>query len=120
MGWGFISTANSIVFTTSLKTVLSQICDYFLLYYLLSKIITKRETINKILKAMVAAVFVCCLFGYLEIQLQWSVMSLFPAVVSGSGQVLEGLLVDLERGLRIRALFPHPILFGTALALAIP
>ena len=37
IGWSLISTANSIVFTTSLKTVISQICDDYLLYYLFLK-----------------------------------------------------------------------------------
>jgi hypothetical protein len=120
IGWGLISTANSIVFTTSLKTVISQLCDYYLVYYVFLKVITKREIIHKILKAMVAAVVLCCLFGYFEIQLQWSVMSLFPAGVSRAGLLVQGSMVDFERGLRIRAVFPHPILFGTALALAIP
>jgi len=120
IGCGLVSTANSIVFTTSLKTILSEICDYYLLYYLFSKIITKRETIHKVLQAMIAALVVCCLFGFLEIELGWSVMSLFPAVEGLAGGVLQGSVADMERGLRIRAVFPHPILFGTALALALP
>jgi hypothetical protein len=120
IGWGLVSTANSIVFTTSLKTILSQICDYYLLYYLFSKIITKRKTIHKTLTAMVAAMVVCSFFGYFEIKFGWSVMSLFPTVEGRTGQVIEGSIVDMERGLRVRAVFPHPILFGTALALTIP
>lgn len=120
IGWSLVSTANSIVFTTSLKTVLSQVFDYYLVYYLFYKILTERETIHKSLKAMVAAAVLCCLFGYFEIKFGWSVMSLFPAVVGRAGDLVEGSMVDMSRGLRMRAVFPHPILFGAALALAIP
>jgi O-Antigen ligase len=120
IGWGLISTANSVVFTTSLKTVLSEIFEYYLPYYLFFRIITTRDTVHKILKAMVAAMVVCCFCGYLEIQIGWSVLSLLPATVSRTGLVIEGSMIDFERGLRARSLFPHPILFGTALALGIP
>src|SRR5579863_10231008 len=34
MGWMLLSTLNSIVFSTSLKTVLSQFFDFFVVYYI--------------------------------------------------------------------------------------
>jgi hypothetical protein len=49
----------------------------------------------------------------------WAVIDLFPALQGRLGSN-SGLLIDMERGLRVRATFPHPILFGGALALAIP
>ncbi|MGD1082668.1 MAG: O-antigen ligase family protein [Candidatus Sulfotelmatobacter sp.] len=119
IAWSIVATANSIVFTTSLKAVLSQTLDYYFVYYLFFKTITKPETVRRILLAIVSAMVVCCIFGFLEVYQGWGVINLFPPVQGRLGYDA-GLLFDMERGLRVRATFPHAILFGGALALAIP
>lgn len=119
IAWSLVATANSIVFTTSLKAMLSQILDYYFVYYLVFRTITKTETVRKILLAIVSAMAVCCVFGFIEVYQGWAVIDLFPPLQGRLGST-SGLLVDMQRGLRIRATFPHPILFGGALALTIP
>lgn len=117
--WSLLATANSIALSTSLKAVLSQILDYYFVYYLLFRTIKKTETVHKVLMAIVAAMTVCCVFGFLEVYRGWGVIDLFPTVQGRLG-LDAGLALDMERGVRVRSSFPHPILFGGALALAIP
>jgi O-antigen ligase len=117
--WYLVATVNSIVFAVSLKTVLSQVFDYYLIYILYCRTVTRADTTRKILLAVVSAVSVCCVLGLFEIYAGWSVIDLFPAS-TGRLATDAGVLMDLERGVRARATFPHPIHFGVALALAIP
>jgi hypothetical protein len=115
--WMLISSANSVVPAISFKAVLSQVLDFFLPFYILCKTVTRTETIHKILYAMVLALGVLSVFGAVEAYTGWDVTSLFPTIA----QRFDGILNDQTgRGLRVAATFPHPILFGTALALAIP
>jgi len=116
MVWMLISAANSVVFTVSLKTVLSQLFDFFVLYYIFAKSVSKVETINKILYAFVMAMFVCSIFGALETYRGWSVNSLFPQAFHR----FASLGGESDRGIRAQSTFAHAILFGGALAMAIP
>lgn len=117
LGWNLISTMNSIVFTTSLNTVLSNIFDFYLLYYIFTKTVSDVRTIHKILFAFVSALTICCIFGWVEAYFNWSVASLFPTVSHRFTPGQDGLM---EAGDRIRSTFPHPILFANGLALGIP
>ncbi len=119
IGWTTIATLFSVVPTVSLKATIAQAIEYFFLYFLLVETISATETIDRISLAMVVAVVVCSLFGVLELYQSWSVMDVFPRVEHRFGTVV-GPLVDAQRGVRIRSTFPHPILFGGALAFAIP
>lgn len=114
--WMVLSAANSVVFPISLKTVISQLFDFFLLYYIVVKNISKTETVNAILFAFVGAMFVCSVFGAVEAYRGWSVMSLFPQGVHR----FSGLSAVSDRADRVQVTFGHPILFGGALAIAIP
>jgi len=117
IGWSLISTANSVVFDISFKRLLSQVLEYYLLYYVLTRAVSQVRTIHKILFAIVAAIGVCGIFAYLEAYHSWSVLSLFPEEFSAYGTEP---MVEFGRGLRVRATFPHPILFGGAIAITIP
>ena len=116
-GWDVISTLNSLVFTTSLKTILSDALDFYLLYYIITKTVTSTETVHKIVRAFIAALAVCCIFGWFEAYFGWKVIALFPTVVHRFTPGQSGLLADDGR---VHATFPHSILFGNALALGIP
>ena len=48
MAWMLIASANSVVFVTSIKSVLSEFFDFFLIYYIFAKSITRTETVRKI------------------------------------------------------------------------
>lgn len=115
IGWSMISTLNSIVFVISLKTVLSNIFDFCLVYYIFIKTITGTESVHKILRAFVAALTACCVFGWFEAYHHWRVISLFPDMTYRFSN--QGYEEDLSR---ICSSFPHSILFGNALALGIP
>lgn len=119
--WVAISTAYSLSFTTSAKQLLSQVVEYYLLYFLLVSIITNVDTIHRMLFASVMAMTLCCLFGIVEVYAHWSILHIFPADqwITYNGGV-NPLFTEWGRGLRIRATFPHPILFGDALAMSIP
>jgi O-Antigen ligase len=115
--WSAISTTNSVVFSTSFKRMLSQVFEYYLLYYIITRTALQRETLHKILFAIVAAMGICGFLAYLEVYHSWSVMSLFPQefVHYGSGPLFES-----DRGVRARATFPHSILFGAAITMTVP
>jgi hypothetical protein len=118
-GWLLISTMNSIAFSDSLKSTLSQAVDLFLLYYIIVKAVSRVETVNSILHGIVAAMAICCIFGLIEAYRQWSIVFAFPSMVhrfGGEG----GLLIDESRGLRIHSTYPAHELFGAALAMALP
>lgn len=111
--WWLLSVANSVVFSISLKTVLSQIFDYFTIYYIYWKYVSSANTVKKILFGMVGGVIVCSVFGAIEAYSGWRVLFLFPRLFHG---------FDLGPGpaIRVKSTFAHAILFGGALALAIP
>lgn len=118
MAWMVISAANSAVFTVSIKSVLSQMLDFFLLYYIIAKTVSRVETIHKIVSALVAAMVLLSVFGAVEAYRGWSIISLFPYTPHRFSSGVYGMVTD--RGIRATATFPHAILFGCALALAIP
>ncbi|HXX72190.1 MAG TPA: O-antigen ligase family protein, partial [Candidatus Acidoferrales bacterium] len=55
-------------------------------------------------------------FALFEAYVSWGVLSIFPANLWHS----DPLYIEEGRGLRVRSTFPHPILFGDALAMVIP
>ena len=115
--WMLLSSATSIVPSISFKTSLSQFFDFFVLYMIFASVVSKVETVHKIMFGFVAAMFVCSIFGMLEAYSGWSVMSLFPSVPLRFSD-LEGTVQD--RGIRMQATFDHPILFGSALTMVFP
>ena len=114
--WSLISTANSIVPEMSIKKLLSEVVEYYVLYAIYTKTVTSVQTIYRILNAMVAALFVCSVLGTIEAYTGWSVMSLFPAQESQIGLALG--ITGGDEG-RVASTFPHAILFGAALVIAI-
>lgn len=120
VSWAVLSTAYSLSFATSVKQVLSQVVEFYLMYFILLRAITKIEIVHKMLYAMMLAMGICCVFSLLEVFASWSVLRIFPAsnwITYNGG--LDPLYSELGRGLRVRATFPHPILFGDALAISI-
>jgi hypothetical protein len=115
--WMLVSTVNSAVFTVSLKTVLSQLLDYYLTFYIFGKSISSVKTVHKILMGFVGAMFFCSVLGVIEAQRNWSILSLFPPTTH---QLIVEPSGESDRGIRVQATFGHPILYGSALALAIP
>jgi hypothetical protein len=121
IGWAVASTLYSLSFSTSVKQLLSQILEYYVLYVVLVKTITKTETLHKMMFSMMMAMGVCCLLAVVEVSAHWSILRIFPTQywITYNGGV-DPLYTELGRGLRVRATFPHPILFGDALAMSIP
>ena len=117
MVWMLLSSATSVVPDVSFKSTLSQLFDFFVLYYIFAKTVSKVETVSKILYAFVAAMFVCSILGFIESYYDWSVFSVFPPAAHRFAEAAGGMS---DRGIRCQASFPVPILFGAALAMAIP
>jgi len=117
IAWCVISTMNSIAPLMSVKKLLSVVFEYYALYFVYWKSISKRQTINRILLAMVIAMLACSVFGTVEAYCGWNVTQLFPSVES---HFAAGAFEEVsERGVRVQSTFDHPILLGTALAMAI-
>jgi hypothetical protein len=114
--WCLISTADSIVPVISIKKMLSEVVEYYLLYYLVVKSISHLRTVHKVLGAVLIAVLVASAFGAVEAYTGWGVGQFFPHSYGGAG----GLDIDVARGLRARSTFPDPILLGVAIAMAVP
>lgn len=117
--WWTLSTLNSIAFADSAKSLLALMLDYIAVYVIFAKYVPDVETVKKVLFGMASGVIVCSVFGVIEAYGHWSVISLFPVEIHRFG-VSGDLYEDMARGLRVQSTFGHPILFGTALALAIP
>jgi len=113
--WCLLSTANSVSPVDSLKQVLSYAVEYYLLYFILTRTISSLRTIHKILAAMVIAVGIACVFGWVEAYYDWRVTQWFPATTYTfmHGTELEG------RGERIISTFSNYSLFGAGIAFAI-
>jgi hypothetical protein len=120
VGWAICSTAFSISVATSAKQLIGQMVEYYLLYYVLLRLISEVRTIKNMLYAITLGMGLCCIFGLVEAYTSWSVLTIFPSnlwiVYGGPGP----LYVEWGRGLRIRSTFPHPILLGDAIAMTIP
>jgi hypothetical protein len=114
VGWCVLSTANSIVPLMSIKKAVSVIFEYYALYFVYWRSVTKTETIRKILFALVLAMIASSLFGAFEAYGADNVLSYFPKV----GHHFDAL-ADTDREIRVQSTFDHPILFGAALAMAI-
>lgn len=119
--WAICSTIYSLSVTTSAKQLISQVVEYYLLYFLLVRTITRVSTIYNIVFAMMMAMGICSIFGVIEVYARWSILRIFPQNlwITYNGGV-DPLYIEWGRGLRIRSTFPHPILFGDALAMSIP
>jgi O-Antigen ligase len=117
--WWIVSTLNSIDLSNSLKSVLSLVLDYLMIYMVFATRITSKASMEKILTGVADGLIILCVFGLIEAYANWSVVSLFPATAHRFG-TSGGLYVDEARGLRIQSTFGHPILFGSALAMGIP
>lgn len=119
--WVLCSTAFSLLVATSIKQVISQVLEYYLMYFLIVRTITNEKTIYKILYAMMMAMSLCSVFALAEAYASYSVLRIFPSnlwITYNGG--LDPLYIEWGRGLRVRSTFPHPILFGDALAMSIP
>jgi len=119
--WAICSTIYSLSVTTSAKQLISQVVEYYLLYFLLVRTITRVSTIYNIVFAMMMAMGICSIFGVIEVYARWSILRIFPQnlwITYNGG--IDPLYIEWGRGLRIRSTFPHPILFGDALAMSIP
>lgn len=116
VGWCLISAANSVVPLMSVKKMVSEVLEYYLLYYIFFKTVRSMQTINRILLAIVAALIVSAGFGAIEAYSNWSIMQWFPAVAHSFESVV-GTASGRDR--RISSTFAHPILFGAGLTMGI-
>lgn len=115
--WMLLSTANSVIPSISFKSTLSQLLDFFAVYFIFSTSISKSDTIERIMTALVASMFLCSILGIVEACTGWSVISLFPSLPSRFSDLGSGVN---DRGARIQSTFSHAILFGSTLAMSIP
>jgi hypothetical protein len=121
IGWALCSTLYSLSVVTSIKQLIAQVIEYYLLYWIILRLVSDVRTVYKIVYAMMIAMGVCCIFGLLEAYASWSILRIFPAnlwITYNGG--IDPLYIEWGRGLRLRSTFPHPILFGVALAMSIP
>jgi hypothetical protein len=119
--WAVCSTLYSLSVVTSLKQLIAQVVEYYLLYFIVLQCITEVRAIHKMLFAVVAALGFCSVLAMSEAYATWSVLSVFPADLwtTYDGRN-DPLYVEWGRGLRVRSTFQHPILFGVALSMGIP
>jgi len=121
VGWFVISSASSLLVTTSMKQFVAQAVQYYLSYYVFVRVISKVSTLERIAFAMVVAIGVCCIFGLAEAYFKWSVLTLFPEQAYEYFEGAGSLYAEMgDRGIRVRSVFPHPILFGDAIAVVVP
>jgi O-Antigen ligase len=120
IGWALCSTVYSLSVVTSTKQLIAQVLEYYVLYYIFLKTISEVRTVHRIVYAMAIAMGLCCIFGMFEAYGSWSILQLFPSNLWIRYDRADPLYIEWGRGLRVRSTFPHPILFGDALAMCIP
>jgi len=114
--WALVVNLYSIVPLASAKRVLSTIFEYYLTYILLFRIISKTETIRKMLVSMVLAMTVAAVLGLLEAYTRFSYVGCFPSLPG----LFDAFRGPATLGPRVQSAFQHPILFGGAIALTVP
>ncbi len=112
--WCALSTANSVVPLMSIKKAVSVILEYYTLYFIFWRMLSKTETVRKVLFAIVLAMIVASVFGAFEAYGAPNVLGFFPK----AGHHFD-MNAETEREIRVQSTFDHPILFGAALAMAI-
>ena len=98
--------------------MVSELLEYYLLFYIFLKSISRTETITRILFAIVGAIIVSSYFGAIEAYSNWSVMEWFPSV----SHSLDGWSAVGEasgRDARVASTFANSILFGAGLTIGI-
>lgn len=118
IGWCSLSTANSIVPMMSFKKMVSEIFEYYLLYYIFYQTIRDQRTVNRVLFGIVAAFITCGILGIVEIYWGWSIMNWFPHVAHRF-EGWSAIGVESGRDVRVTTTFGHPILYGAGLTMGI-
>jgi hypothetical protein len=119
--WVLCSTVYSLSAITSVKQLIAQVVEYYLFFYIVVKTTSDVRTVYKTLYTMTVALGICCIFAMFEAYALWSILNIFPPQLWTTYDSGHGLLyIEWGRGLRVRSTFPHPILFGDALAMCIP
>ena len=80
VAWCVISTADSIVPVDSVKKMLFEVIEYYLLYFIIVSTVTQVKTIHRMMGAMVFAVLIACVFGAFEEYSAWRITNWFPYV----------------------------------------
>jgi hypothetical protein len=114
IGWCLVSTLNSIVPVDSIKKMCYEVVEYYLMYFIIVWTVTQVKTVHRIMGAMVAAVFVACIFGWIEAYSDWRLVSLFP-YSAGRFTGWEGMGADD----RFYSTFDNYSLFGAAISFVI-
>ncbi len=115
--WGIISNLNSIVPVISFKRMLSFLVEYYVIYFILVKRIVNDNNIKRILIAIQFGITVVCILGIIEYFTSWSPKNLFPYDASRFSFLNRNYIARVGR---ISSTFPHPILFGSTIAMTIP
>jgi len=113
VAWCGLSTANSVVPVDSLKKMLFMAVEYYVMYYVLVRTVRSLATVQKILGAMVFAVFLACILGAFEAYTGWRVWYLFPAQSFSRFSWITG------PDNRFYSTFSSPHLFGAAVSFGI-
>jgi len=114
VGWCVVSVANSIVPVMSIKKLLSIVLDYYGLYFVYWKTVSSTATVHKIFIAIVLAIGLCSVWGIAETYQGVDALEYFPALSHHFDMDIE-----MDREVRIRATYDHPILYGAVLAMTI-
>jgi len=115
--WIGLSNIYSIVPIVSLKKMLAYIFEYFTIYFIFVKYVNDTVTIRKVLISIHLAVVLASVLGVVEYINRWSFINVFP---TGSGRFGDIDRTISARSTRIKSVFPHPILFGSAIAMTLP
>jgi len=108
--WCILSTADSVVPLMSVKKAVSVVVEYYALYFIYWKSISRTETVHKILLAIVLAVIVCSVFGAFEAYGATNVLTFFPK----AGHHFD-MLSETDREVRVAINVRPPLLFGGSL-----
>jgi len=114
LAWNILSAVESIDPILSAKQLISIIFEYYVVYYIFYRTISTQQSIEKILKAMVASMAATVVFGSIESYSGWSVITWFPQAA------YRFTLENEDISYRTHSTFPHAILYGGALAMVIP
>ena len=111
-----VSTIFSVNWVVSLKTLLLHATEFYLTYVIFCETIATTEDVESVFNAIYAATVVLALFAVVEAYANWNPVDYLP---NEGGRFFRegGFDIDIDRGFRLKSVFPVSHLLGAAMVL---
>ena len=107
----FISTIFSIVgVSAAISAYIKDVCNIFLTPWMIWKMVDSNEDFRYVVKGLMLAFFVTCLYGIIEQIIQSNPLIEYETtLVNDATKTIDFRYKDVVRGYRVQSVFEHPI-----------